>query len=222
MNRFQYFWIIVIFFSASCNEAGDKNRSNELLIGIAEVNYTPEVGLDLVGNYRGNDYASRGIHDSLYARAIVAKGAGGTKAAVLSVDICYFERQTVEMMRSYIASKTDIRPDNIMIHATHTHSGPKSDLSAPKAKEYLVRAADAVVMADSKLEASVIAAGRSEEERVSFNRRLACIDGTTHMCWENFEPGFVVAPLGPIDPELITISIIQDGKPAGWGELNHK
>ena len=30
-----------------------------------------------------------------------------------------------------------------MIHATHTHSGPSSDLSARKAKEYLALAADA-------------------------------------------------------------------------------
>ena len=208
-----YFCFIII--SAACRKSEILNKENTILIGIAEVNYTPEVGLDLVGNYRGHDYASRGIHDSLFARAIVAKGEDGTKAAVLSVDICYFGRQTVGMMRSYIASKTNIRPENIMIHATHTHSGPKSDLSAPKAKEYLIRAADAAIIADGNLKPSKITAGRSEEERVSFNRRLKCIDGTTHMCWETFEPGFVIGPLGPIDPELKTISIIQDNKTAG-------
>ena len=43
------------------------------MIGLAEVNYTPPVGLDLVGNYRGIDYASRGVHDSLFARAMVVE-----------------------------------------------------------------------------------------------------------------------------------------------------
>ena len=50
-----------------------------LLIGIAEVNYTPQVGLDMAGNYRGNDYASRGVHDSLYAKALVAANQKGRK-----------------------------------------------------------------------------------------------------------------------------------------------
>jgi neutral ceramidase len=190
------------------------NKSN-LLIGIAEVNYTPEIGLDLVGNYRGDDYASRGVHDSLFARALVASNARGEKTALLTVDICILFRETVEMMRSYIASKTDIKPENILIHATHTHSGPRSDLDAPKAKEYLIKAADAVVLADKRLKPTVLSVGRTREDRVSFNRRLKCTDGTTHMCWEKLKPGYVMGPLGPIDPELITLSVEQEGKPVG-------
>jgi neutral ceramidase len=61
----------------------------------------------------------------------------------------------------------------------------------------------------------VLSVGRSREDRVSHNRRLRCIDGTTHMCWEKFKPGFVIGPLGPIDPEIITLSVTQDGKPKG-------
>jgi len=206
---------IIIFILTSCSEQQNSTKRASLLIGLAEVNYTPEVGLDLVGNYRGDDYASRGIHDSLYARAIVAANSDGEKAAVLSVDICSITKEPVEMMRSFIGSMTDIKPENIMIHATHTHSGPKSDLSAPKAKEYLTRAANAVVLANKNLKPTVISIGRSSESRVSFNRRLKCVDGTTHMCWEKFEPGFVTGPLGPVDPELITISLKQQDKSTG-------
>jgi hypothetical protein len=35
------------------------------------------------------------------------------------------------------------------------------------------------------------------------------------MCWEKFEPGFVTGPLGPVDPELITISLKQQDKSTG-------
>ena len=186
-----------------------------VLIGIGEVNYTPQVGLDMAGNYRGNDYASRGVHDSLYARAIVAANEKGEKAALLTVDICYIPRETIEMMRAFIASKTTIKPGNVMIMATHTHSGPVAELTAPKVKEFLSDAATAVIIADKNLKPSVISVGRSAEDRVSHNRRLKCIDGTTHMCWEKFPPGFVIEPWGPKDPELITLSIEQDGKPKG-------
>ena len=207
--------LISILILTSCSGHNKNVNKPSLLIGISEVNYTPEVGLDLVGNYRGNDYASRGIHDSLFAHAIVASNSRREKAAILSIDICSITKEPVEMMREYIASRTNIKAQNIMIHATHTHSGPSSDLSKPKAKEYLTRAADAVIIADKNLQPTSIAIGRSKEDRVSFNRRLKCIDGTTHMCWEKFKPGFVIEPLGPADPELITISLTQQGKPTG-------
>ena len=209
------FLLTAIFLLASCSK-GDKNGiKSTLKIGIAEVNYTPEVGLDLVGNYRGDDYASRGVHDSLYAKALVASDGKGMKVAILSVDICILTREPVEFMRSYIASKTDIKPENVMIMATHTHSGPPSDLTAPKAKEYLSRAADAVLVANDNLKPTVVSAGRSEESRISHNRRLKCVDGTTHMCWEKFEPGYVIEPWGTIDPEVITLSFEQEGKETG-------
>lgn len=205
--------IIPLFFS--CTEKSDPEVKSTLLIGIGEVNYTPDIGLDMAGNYRGDDYASRGVHDPLYARAIVAINEKGGKAAMLTVDICYIPKESVEMMRAHIASQTTLKPGNIMIMATHTHSGPVADLSIPKTKEFLTKAADAVIIADKDAKPTVLSVGRANEDRVSHNRRLKCIDGTTHMCWEKFEPGFVIEPWGPIDPELITLSIAQEGKPTG-------
>jgi len=207
--------ILALLFLASCTGGNKNNVNSTLKIGIAEVNYTPAVGLDLVGNYRGDDYASRGIHDSLFAKALVASDSKGTKAALLTIDICMLNKEPVEFMRNYIGSKTDIKPENIMIMATHTHSGPPSDLNAPKAKEYLAKAADAVIIANQRLKNTVLSVGRSQENRISHNRRLKCKDGTTHMCWEKLEPGFVIEPWGKIDPEVITISLEQDGQPTG-------
>lgn len=205
----------VLLYLSSCSNRATQEVNSSLLIGIAEVNYTPEVGMDMAGNYRGNDYASRGIHDSLYARAMVVANEKGEKAAMITVDICYIPKESIEMMRTYIASNTTIPAANVMIMATHTHSGPVAELSAPKAKEYLAKAASAAINADKNVKTSVLSVGRSKEDRVSHNRRLKCKDGTTHMCWEKFEPGFVIEPWGPIDPELITLSIAQEGKPAG-------
>ncbi len=209
------FLFLVSLLVFSCTESKTGLAPSAVLIGIAEVNYTPEVGIDMAGNYRGNDYASRGIHDSLYARAIVASNDKGAKVAMVTVDICFIPKESIEMMRAYIADATTIPAANIMIMSTHTHSGPVAKLSAPKAKEYLSKAASAVVEADKKLLPTTISVGRSREDRVSHNRRLKCKDGSTHMCWEKFEPGFVIEPWGPIDPELITLSISQKGKTVG-------
>ncbi len=205
--------VAVLFFTSFTSNA--QQVKSTLLIGIAEVNYTPQVGLDMAGNYRGNDYASRGVHDSLYAKALVAANQKGEKVALLTVDICYIPKETIEMMRAYIAAHSTIKAENVMIMATHTHSGPVAELNAPKVKEFLSKAAGAVVEADKNLKPSVLAVGRSTEDRISHNRRLKCIDGTTHMCWEKFTPGFVIEPWGPIDPEVITLSVTQNGKQKG-------
>lgn len=213
LSLYSYLFVLGGLFLSSCSFNNINN--SKPLIGFAEINYTPEIGIDLAGNYRGNDYASRGIHDPLFARALVAVGETGEKVAIVSVDICSIKNDVVEFMRSSIASKTDIKPQNIMICATHTHSGPVSDLNAPKAKEYLAKAAEVVILANERLKPTVLSVGRASENRISHNRRLKCVDGTTHMCWEKFEPGFVIAPLGPIDPEVTTISIAQEGQPTG-------
>jgi hypothetical protein len=198
----------------SCNMKSSKSDSG-FMVGMAEMNYTPEVGLNLVGNYRGDDYASRGIHDSLYARALVVKGENGMKAAILTVDICIINKETTNYMRDYIESETGIEKGNIMILATHTHSGPESGLSAPRAKEYMLKAADAVILANERLAPSVVYVGRSTEDRISHNRRLKCKDGTTHMTWEGVDPDFVESSWGSKDPEVITFTVNQEGKDIG-------
>jgi neutral ceramidase len=206
--------VVSVMLVISCNSKTNGVKSS-LRIGLAEVNYTPPVGCDLVGNYRGDDYASRGTHDSLYAKALVAADNSGKKVAILSIDICLMPKAPVDYIRQYIAAKSDIKAENIMVMATHTHSGPKSDLDAPHAKEYLAKAADAVLAANASLKTTVVSVGRSSESRISHNRRLKCKDGTTHMCWEKFEPGFVLEQWGTIDPEVIALTFEQDGKLTG-------
>ena len=207
----KYLSVILIIINA----CGNTKKGSEIKIGLAEVNYKPDIGLDLVGNYRGDDYASRGIHDSLYAKALVAEDKRGTKVAILSIDICMLDKGNVDFMRKFIASEIDIKAENIMIMATHTHSGPKPDLDDPRARDFLKRAAHAVIIADQHLAPAKISVGRSQESRISHNRRLRAKDGTTHMCWEKLEPGYIVEPWGSIDPEVITITFEQDGKETG-------
>ncbi|MBM1105048.1 neutral/alkaline non-lysosomal ceramidase N-terminal domain-containing protein [Aurantibacter crassamenti] len=204
-----------IFQSCQQNTSKSNMLNSGLKIGYAEVNYTPRVGLDLVGNYRGDDYASRGIHDSLYGKALVAEGSNGIKTAILSVDICNIPVESVDMMRNYVESASDIKAENILIHATHTHSGPKSNLDAPEAKNYLQKAANAIIEANQNISFAELKVGRTKENRVSHNRRLKAIDGTTHMVWEKFEPGFIEKALGEKDPELITVSFEQNGEITG-------
>ena len=186
-------------------------------VGLGKLDYTPEIGLPLMGNFR-DDYASRGVHDPLGSHAIVIEGDGGDKLAMLSIDICMFRRRHTALMREYISSKCDVPGENILIAGTHTHSAPSvCEFGAlpqcdPGVSEvFLKKAAEAVVVAAKNLKPATLRVGRSKEARVSFNRRLKCKDGQTHMNWEGLDPDFVIAPLGPTDPQLITIAIEYNG-----------
>ena len=189
-------------------------------VGVCELDYTPEAGLPLMGNFR-NDYAARGVHDRLCARALVFRNRGGMTAALLSVDICMLHAENVAFMRERIFRRAGIPPEHVLVAATHTHSGPAvfqrggRPGSPPEAIErFLAKAAEAVVLASKRMRPSGISVGRARETRLAFNRRLFCKDGKTHMNWEKLAPGFVIRPHGPVDPEVIALAVTRGGRPA--------
>ncbi len=189
-----------------------------LRVGHSTVEITPEPGLPLMGNFR-DDYAARGTHDPLRARALVFADAQGEKAGLLAVDVCMLDRQNVALLRDVIGAECDVPPANVLIHATHTHSAPATSGRlgmateiAPhtRAIETLLRnAGSAIVAANQSLEVATLEVGGTREEHVSFNRRLRRPDGTTQMNWEALQEGFdptqVEGAWGPIDPEMICL-----------------
>ena len=188
-------------------------------IGVAEVDCTPPVGLPLMGHLR-SEYASRGVHDPLMAKAVVFSDANGTKLAILSIDVCMVDRNQVAMMRRHISDRCDIPGENILIAATHIHSGPATMgiYAAPKAEEaaiasFLQHAAEAVVSANEKVAETSLWIGSSSEDRVSFNRRLRDKSGVTHMNWEGVDPASITEILGPTDPEVAVLVVEQEGTP---------
>ena len=66
---------------------------------------------------------SQGLHDDLHVRAIVLEGPE-TVVAVLSASVLYLEQDVVDYVRGRAERLTGLPGDNIMMAATHTHSGP--------------------------------------------------------------------------------------------------
>ena len=196
-------------------------------VGLATVDFTPEAGLPLMGNFR-DDYAARGRHDPLVAKAAVFADSSGAKAALLALDICMVDRRNVVLIRNVVGSQCDVPPENVVVHATHTHSGPAPNSRfcfgfdfepyRRPAEDFLTLAASAVARANENLAGARISIGRASEDRISFNRRLRRKDGSTQMNWEALAPGFdpdeIDAAWGPVDPEVICLVIEQGGRPA--------
>lgn len=195
-------------------------------VGVASVDFTPEPGLPLMGNFR-DDYAARGVHDPLRAKAVVFADEQGAKGALLAVDICMLDRQNVAFMREVIDSTCDVPSDSVLIHATHTHSAPAASGKIGLEEEvaphhvaiesFLRTAASAVAEANRVLADTMLEVGHATEDRLCFNRRLRRRDGTTQMNWEalqpDFEPEEIMGAWGPVDPEMICLTLQREQEP---------
>jgi hypothetical protein len=195
--------------------------------GFAERDISPEVGMEQPGGY-GKAY-HRAFHDPCKARAAVF-GDGSTRVAVVGIDALFIRRATVAAVRELVRKACGIPPENVLISASHTHSGGPVGFYLPgelddaeplvrtllKEKtviaepNYLKRVeaaiADAVVAADAAQADARAGVGFGVEDKVAFNRRFKMKNGLT---WTHPGQGNpeIVEPAGPIDPQVGVVGV---------------
>ena len=94
---------------------------NNFRVGAAKYNITPS--LDQARRLGPKGLATD-VVNGLFARATVFDD-GKTKAAIVLLDISEFFPNITEGIRNLASKWTDIPPENILVCATHTHSGAK-------------------------------------------------------------------------------------------------
>lgn len=92
-----------------------------LRVGVAQVRITPPVGVPMAGYY--HERHATGVHDELYAKAIVLD-QDGTRAALVALDLISTTPQIVAAARKAIEETTGVPGTQTMISATHVHTGP--------------------------------------------------------------------------------------------------
>ncbi len=146
-----------LFLYGDMNEAGAIATVCTVSL-TAKVNITPAVPIPLSGS-RSRTKPFEGIHDSIYARAIVFSD-GGNKAAIISAEIIGFSNSFCEETSGLIEQKVGIKQENILLTVIHNHSGPvtrvyKDDVSpevnayADELKKKLIRL---VIEADGNIQ----------------------------------------------------------------------
>ncbi|WP_262679750.1 neutral/alkaline non-lysosomal ceramidase N-terminal domain-containing protein [Paenibacillus sp. J5C2022] len=186
--------------------------------GMVELDITPPLGNTIPGYFYVRQ--STGIRDPLYAKALVME-SGGTQVAFVSLDCLTLTRSVVIRIRERIHAETGISPSNVMVSATHTHTGPpvKSNTIFEANHEYLDwmadKAADAAIMAYRTRREAQVGFASGHEEDIAFNRRFRMNDGTVKT-----NPGIgnpqVHCATGPIDPEVSVMRIDDTaGNPIG-------
>ena len=79
--------------------------AGELRAGRAAVKITPPSGMPMAGYYYVR--LNEGVHDDLYAKAVVLE-KDGVKAAVVALDMANIPRRFVEAARSQIGQSTGV------------------------------------------------------------------------------------------------------------------
>jgi hypothetical protein len=213
---------------AVSNLSNATSFESSVYAGVAQVNITPPVGYS---HYRG---VSTGVHDSLYAKAIVF-GRGDERFAMVVCDLLYVDIDLTKKARSLAFDKTGISYSNIMIAATHNHTGPSynsyidelnrnlrpASYVAPKTgddqdyPDWLAqRIAQAVIDANNGSMLVTIETGTKKVAGVAFNRRSVLKDGTVRMNAGVGNPD-ILGPAGPVDSTLgiLLVRRASDNKP---------
>lgn len=98
--------------------------TNKLFAGVGRKDITPKIGGQLFG-YRPDLY-SDGVNDNLTATAF-AFTCGEVKAIMVTVSVCLLDNEITDFFTSAINQKYSIPTGNILISATHTHTGPSTN-----------------------------------------------------------------------------------------------
>ncbi|MCE5249980.1 neutral/alkaline non-lysosomal ceramidase N-terminal domain-containing protein [bacterium] len=116
-------FITVIFMLGACiMPSSNVHAESPLRAGAAKIKTSPAEPIPLAGFYvRQGPFT--GVHDDLYARAVVFE-SGGTEAALITVDICVLTESFWNDVTDRIARAYPIAKDHIILNASHTHGGP--------------------------------------------------------------------------------------------------
>jgi len=178
-------------------------QAAEFRAGIAKADLDPPTGLPMAGY--GVRY-SKGTLDPLEARVLVL--SDGTRTiAFVTLDLCFpFDPPIMDEIRRAVRGSVD----EVIFHASHTHSGPTYSEAPEAARHAIPRVADAIQAAARSMVAARIGNAWGQIY-LGFNRRYLMPDGSVQMLWRNETK---ISTTFPVDPTVGVIRIDRrDGTP---------
>jgi len=92
------------------------------IVGVSEEEITPKYSTYMAG-FVARERPSEGTHDPLYARTLVISDEKEI-LAIISLDLLGIDEELTNEIRIKAEEKLGFAGKNIIVHATHTHSGP--------------------------------------------------------------------------------------------------
>jgi neutral ceramidase len=173
--------------------------------GLAEINITPEEPVALAG-YASRTQPFERVEADIYVKALALEDAEGHRAVLVTSDLVGFQAAVAEPIRERIAERTGLRDGQLLLTASHTHTGPALSLEGPpKTVEYTKRLQDQVVAVVER------ALGRLEPARLSWSTGLAPFV----MNRREFTPDGVILGVNPRGPVDRSVPVLRVTSPEG-------
>lgn len=166
-----------------CAYSTGRSACGGLRAGCAKVDITPPLGLKLIGS---QGKPSDSVLDNLYGRALVLCDGANT-VAIVSVDLLYSPLEEItNPVRALVAERVGIPEQNVMVCATHTHSGPDiftnaklslesriapEDIDQAYVRTVIGKLASVVQMAHRDMQDAKIGVATGALPEVAYNRR---------------------------------------------------
>jgi hypothetical protein len=189
-----------VFICVSAFVFGQEQQVNVIQAGFSEIGITPEKPIVMSG-YGGRDDPFKGVHDSIFARAMYLT-QGNEEVLLITSDLIGHSHLHVARLKEMIQKETDIPEDKIFITASHNHGGPvngtyvsQEDLSEDvKAYIDMLHNKLMLISVEAKNDIQPIRIGYDKGEcKVNINRRAVFSEGEI---WLGRNPD------GPCDHDL--------------------
>jgi len=140
--------------------------------GARESRITPPVGVSMAG-YAARKGPAVGVHDDLHVGALVLDD-GVKKVAILAADLIGVEKDLVSSVRKSIGERTGMDVNDILLCASHTHSGPVTggeEVDRDWLKSLQERMVDTALQAFEERVEAKLGVGQGRVEGIGANRR---------------------------------------------------
>jgi neutral ceramidase len=211
-SLFLFITAFFIFFSLSGQTEKSSGKTGVLRAGIARIDITPDIPVMLYG-YASRKTPSEGIHDHLYARAVIFENSG-RKFVMISTDIGSFTDTLYSVIKKSIIEKFSLKDSEFFLAAIHSHSSPVVSLDIKKIDVNNVQYTKALqqklltVVGDAFMNLKPVNTGAGiGYSPVGSNRREMTSEGSITLGRN---------PYGPTDKEVLVFKMSDsDGKPIG-------
>lgn len=173
-------------------------------IGFSKIDITPPDGTLMAG--QPVNYYAKGIESRLFATAICLQ-QGAVSVVIVSCDLLMISNNMAVEIGEQAASKSGISADNIIICATHTHSGPITqdifgmDADTDYANQLIPKIVSAIEIATRNCRQGGFFYGKDKIFGYAFNRRFLMSDGDVETHPLKGDP-HIVCPEGPDSDNL--------------------
>jgi neutral ceramidase len=200
-------WIVMAIAPAGTQETAGTSIWK---VGLARVDITPERPVFMAG-YDARDKPFESIEARIHAKALVLEDATGRRAALITADLSGFTPAVVEPVCAAIRERIGLERKQILLNASHNHSGPlqgldpnpRRNLSAEDARN---TASYTQALQQKLIQVVVDAASKLEPARLSWGSGVAFFV----MNRREFTPNGIILgvnPRGPVDRSLPVLRI---------------